>query len=120
MFNADPVVQKNLGQDVKGLDQASCNDQKCLVMKDILLAKFTQHDHLKKHLIDTNDKTLAEANGRDSYFAIGLPLTHPDVLDSTKWADNSNRLSKILMGIRQELRSELSKPYQSPYCISIL
>ena len=108
MFNADPVVQKNLGQDVKGLDQASWNDQKCLVMKDILLAKFTQHDHLKKHLIDTNDKTLAEANGRDSYFAIGLPLTHPDVLDSTKWADNSNRLGKILMEIRQELRSELS------------
>ena len=108
MFNADPVVQKNLGQDVKGLDQASWNDQKCLVMKDILLAKFTQHDHLKKHLIDTNDKTLAEANGRDSYFAIGLPLTHPDVLDSSKWADNSNRLGKILMEIRQELRSELS------------
>ena len=73
-----------------------------------LLAKFTQHDHLKKHLIDTNDKTLAEANGRDSYFAIGLPLTHPDVLDSTKWADNSNRLGNILMEIRQEQRSELS------------
>ena len=84
MFNADPVVQKSLGQEVKGLDQSSWDEQKCLVMKNILIAKFTQHDHLKKYLIDIKDKTLAEANGRDSYFAIGLPLTHPDVLDSTK------------------------------------
>ena len=100
--------RSSLEQEVKGLDQSSWDEQKCLVMKDILIAKFTQHDHLKKYLIDTKDKTLAAANGRDSYFAIGLPLTHPDVLDSTKWVDNSNRLGKILMEIRQELRSELS------------
>ena len=101
MFNADPVVQKNLGHEVRGLDHAL---DKCSILKEILISKFTQQ--LKQFLMDTRDKTLAEANGRDSYFAIGLPLTHPDVLDQTKWADNSNHLGRILMEIRQELMSE--------------
>ena len=106
MFNADPVVQKNLGHEVRGLDHASWDKDKCSILKEILISKFTQHEQLKQFLMDTKDKTLAEANGRDSYFAIGLPLTHPDVLDQTKWADNSNHLGRILMEIRQELRSE--------------
>ena len=106
MFNADPVVQKNLGHEVRGLDHASWDKDKCSILKEILISKFTQHEQLKQFLMDTKDKTLAEANGRDSYFAIGLPLTHPDVLDPTKWADNSNHLGRILMEIRQELRSE--------------
>ena len=106
MFNADPVVQKNLGHEVRGLDHASWDKDKCSILKEILISKFTQHEQLKQFLMDTKDKTLAKANGRDSYFAIGLPLTHPDVLDQTKWADNSNHLERILMEIRQELRSE--------------
>ena len=95
MFNADPVVQKNLGHEVRGLDHASWDKDKCSILKEILISKFTQHEQLKQFLMDTKDKTLAEANGRDSYFAIGLPLTHPDVLDQTKWADNSNHLGRI-------------------------
>ena len=106
MFNADPVVQKNLGHEVRGLDHTSWDKDKCSILKEILISKFTQHEQLKQFLMDTRDKTLAEANGRDSYFAIGLPLTHPDVLNQTKWADNSNHLGRILMEIRQELRSE--------------
>ena len=106
MFNPDSAVQKNLGHEVRGLDGTSWDEDKCAIMKDILISKFTQHEQLKKYLIDTKDKILAEANGRDDYFAIGLPLTHPDVLDSTKWADNSNHLGRILMEIREELRSE--------------
>ena len=106
MFNADPVVQKNLGHEVRGLDHASWDKDKYSILKEILISKFTQHEQLKQFLMDTKDKTLAEANGRDSYFAIGLPLTHPDVLDQTKWADNSNHLGRILMEIRQELKSE--------------
>ena len=85
MFNPDPAVQKNLGHEVRGLDGTSWDEDKCAIMKDILISKFTQHEQLKKYLIDTKDKILAEANGRDDYFAVGLPLTHPDVLDSTKW-----------------------------------
>ena len=79
--------------------------QKRTVMKDILVSKFTQHEDLKNYLLSTGDKKLAEANGRDNYFSIGLPITHPDVLDATKWLPHSNNLGEILMEIRQELRT---------------
>ena len=49
-------------------------------MKDILVAKFNQSDDLKQTLLDTGNKQLAEANGRDKFFGIGLSLTHKDVL----------------------------------------
>ena len=104
MFNPDPMVQKMLGQELRGLDRAAWDTEKRAVMKDILISKFTQHDGLKNYLLSTGDKTLAEANGKDTYFAIGLPLTHPDVLDTAKWTPDSNQLGKILMEVRHELR----------------
>ena len=70
-----------------------------------MIAKFTQHEELRRFLLSTNDKKLAEANGKDSYFGIGFPLTHPDVLKTTSCAANGNQLSEILMEVRQELRS---------------
>ena len=56
-------------------------------------------------LLDTSEKSPAEANGRDSYFGIGLSLTHSDVLNPVKWAENSNHLRQVLMEIRQKLMS---------------
>ena len=72
-----------------------------------MIAKFTQHEELRKFLLSTNNKKLTEANGRDSYFGIGLALTHPDVLKTASWAANiSNyQVGEILMEVRQELRS---------------
>ena len=104
MFNPRRFVQKILGRDIHGLSKDDWDHQKHDIMEDILLAKFTQHQDLQKCLLDTGNKKLAEANGRDSFFAVGLPLTHPNVLDPTKWASNDNHLGNILMEIRRELR----------------
>ena len=72
-------------------------------MKDILVSKFTQDPGLRELLLQTGTKKLAEANARDNYFAIGMPLTHPEVLDSTKWSENGNQLGENLMELRVEL-----------------
>ena len=104
MFNLSPFVQKILGRDMQGLSKDEWDHQKHDIMKDILFAKFTHYQDLQKCLLDTGNKKLAEANGRDSFFAIGLPLTHPNALDPTKWASNGNHLGNILMEIRRELR----------------
>ena len=106
LFNTDPSIQKSLGNRVKGLDDTAWSGQKRDIMKDILIAKFTQHEDLRNYLLSTKDKKIAEANAKDSFFAIGLPLTHQDVLKSDKWPENGNKLGDILMEIRQELRSE--------------
>ena len=84
IFNADPITQKLLGQEVKGLNKEEWNHQKRHIMKDILISKFTQHPDLKDLLLKTGTKKLTEANARDNYFAIGFPITRPDVLDTTK------------------------------------
>ena len=107
MFNPDPMVQKMLGQQVKGLDLAKWEAEKRDIMKDIVTAKFTQHASLKNYLLSTQDKKLGEAKGKDNYFAVSLPLTHLYVLDDFKWAPNSNNLGEILMEIRQELQTQL-------------
>ena len=103
MFNADPVTQKLLGQEIKGLNKEDWNNRKRHIMKDILVSKFTQDPGLRELLLQTGTKKLAEANARDNYFAIGMPLTHPEVLDSTKWSENGNQLGEILMELRVEL-----------------
>ena len=41
MFNPDPMVQKVLGQEVKGLDRAAWDTGKRAVVKDIPVSKFT-------------------------------------------------------------------------------
>ena len=97
MFNADPVTQKLLGQEIKGLNKEDWNNRKRHIMKDILVSKtkFTQNPGLRELLLQTGTKTLAEANARDNYFAIGMPLTHPEVLDSTKWSENGRLISWV-------------------------
>ena len=46
MFNADPGTQKYLGQRVSGLAEEDWNNKKFTYMKEILLAKYSQHQDL--------------------------------------------------------------------------
>lgn len=39
------------------------------VMKDVLVAKFTQHDELKQTLLSTGNRTLVEHTENDKYLA---------------------------------------------------
>ena len=105
MFNTDPGTHKRCGDMVKGLDIQSWEKQKRDVMKDILIAKFTQNDDCRRTLLDTGDKILAEANGRDNCFGIGIPIMHPEVLNPDNWAQNGNILGQLLMEIRLLLKS---------------
>ena len=73
IFNADPRTQKCLGQHVSGLNEDDWNTIKLSCMKDILLAKYRQHQDLREALMNTGDRTIAEANGRNDVFTIGLP-----------------------------------------------
>ena len=104
IFNAEPRTQKFLGQRVSDLNEDEWNKIKLSCMKDILLAKYTRtiHQDLRKQLMNTGDRTIAEANGRDYDFTIGLPITHKDVINPNAWR-GKNHLGKLLMEVRQEL-----------------
>ena len=65
------------------------------VMYVALYAKFTQHEHLRRLLLDTGERKLVEHTSRDSYWGDG--------------GDGSglNKLGHLLMRLREELNKAM-------------
>ena len=51
-------------------------------MHDLVKAKYMQNNDMAQKLIQTENRKLGET-GKGSDYAIGIPFTHPKVLDST-------------------------------------
>ncbi len=63
------------------------------VMKDILIAKVSQHEYVRRKLLETGDRQLIENSHRDNIWGWG-----PN-------RDGQNLLGKLWMEIRAELRA---------------
>ena len=74
--------------------RADFDQVKDQLMKTCLVAKFNQHPDLKKQLLDTGDAELIEDSKVDAYWGIGAD------------GNGQNKLGKLLMDIRSELRNE--------------
>lgn len=72
------------------------------VMKECVLAKFTQHPHLQEQLLVTGDEELIEDSPIDWYWGCGDDGT------------GQNNLGKILMEVRKEIRDGKEKAAQNP------
>ena len=90
--NLDPSSAKRLGRRVQLRDD--WEDVKNDVMYEICKAKFSQNAELKKKLLETGNKHLEEGN------------SWGDKIWGTVNGVGENRLGKILMKIREELRNE--------------
>jgi N-glycosidase YbiA len=89
-----PSEAARLGRDRKVPLRRDWESVKDAIMREVVLAKFTQHDDLRQLLLSTGDATLVEHTENDSY-----------------WGDGGdgcgrNRLGRILMEIRDELRRQ--------------
>lgn len=62
---------------------------------EALRAKFTQNDHLRAYLCDTQQREIGEAS-KDSRWGIGMTLQDDDVLNTTKWSTSGNLLGRTL------------------------
>lgn len=90
--NLDPSSAKKLGRKVQlRSDWENVKDD---VMYEICKAKFSQNTELKKGLLSTSNENLEEGN------------TWGDKIWGTVHGIGENRLGKILMRIREELRNE--------------
>jgi ribA/ribD-fused uncharacterized protein len=72
------------------------------VMLDALRAKFTQHEDLKATLLGTGDAKLVEHTAKDSYWGDGGD------------GSGKNRLGRLLMQLRDELRAEAGAEGEQP------
>lgn len=88
---SSPFQAKQLGNTLEIPIRPDWEDIKESIMKQGLIAKFTQHPDLKKKLLDTGDSELIEHTSKDFYWADGGD------------GSGKNRLGYLLMEVRQEL-----------------
>ena len=101
----NPAKAKVLGREVKPFSHIYWDLNKEFLMYEVNLAKYSQFDNYKAVLLSTGEKELVEANGRpDLVWSCGLYVSHKDILNESKWP-GQNLLGKVLMKIREELRS---------------
>ncbi len=108
LMSRDPYEVKALGHRVKGFDQSKWDAKAGSVADTVIRAKVNQHAFIRKFLLDTGDKHLAEA-AVDSLWGCGLALDDPNVVKYDKWL-RIGHAGRVLMTIRAELRSPPNSP----------
>ena len=91
---SSPMVAARMGRSRSRPLRPDWEKVKDAIMWDAVYAKFTQHDDLRAKLLDTGEAQLVEHTERDRYWGDGGD------------GSGKNRLGKILMRIRAELRAE--------------
>ena len=87
-----PMLAARMGRDRKRKLRRDWESAKLNVMREALLAKFTQHDELRELLLSTGDAKIIEHTENDSYWGDGGDGT------------GRNMLGQLLMAIRTILQ----------------
>lgn len=90
-----PMKAAELGRSRKVKIVSNWDKIKDNVMYDAVKAKFTQHEELKQLLLSTGDAKLVEHTENDNYWG-----------DGGKQGKGLNKLGKILMKVREELKKD--------------
>ncbi len=89
-----PMIAARLGRDRKKKLRRDWESIKDNVMRDAVMAKFTQHDDLREMLLATGEAKLVEHTTNDDYWGDGGD------------GSGKNMLGRILMEVREKLRKE--------------
>ena len=92
-----PMIAARMGRDRKRPLRPDWEAVKVDVMRQVLRAKFNQHQDIQQVLLGTGDAQLVEHTERDSYWGDGGD------------GSGNNVLGRLLMEIRDELRKETLK-----------
>ena len=100
MATHSPAEQKELGKKVKNFDIPIWTEKSYDAVKEILHAKFSQNEDLKRYLLTYKDYEIVEASPSDRIWGIGY--WEKNALENIdNWGEN--RLGKILTELAQEL-----------------
>lgn len=87
-----PMIAARMGRSRKHPLRRDWESVKDRIMREAVLAKFSQHSDLRERLLSTGDAEIMEHTERDDYWGDGGD------------GRGRNRLGKILMSVRDELR----------------
>ena len=89
-----PMLAARMGRDRKRKLRRDWESFKIDVMREAVMAKFTQHGELRTLLLETNDAKIIEHTANDNYWGDGGD------------GKGKNMLGQILMEVRSKLRKE--------------
>ena len=101
ILEADPLAAKRIGDRIQVPHSSAWHHKQDEVMKEAVFLKFQQNGHLSQFLVDTEDATLVEATNNTRWGA-GCSLWSKEL--KTLTFRGQNKLGKILMDIRTQLR----------------
>jgi ribA/ribD-fused uncharacterized protein len=110
MSETEPLAQKEAAGDrnLSSFDKQKWELNRDSIMKKCLIAKYTQNDGLRQHLLGTGDMTLGEASMSDKYWGTGVGLRHSDTLKPSKWT-GINKMGILLTEIRDLVRRDAER-----------
>ena len=100
-----PHRAKALGRQVRDFDEATWAARRYEIVVAGSVAKFAQHEPLRRFLLGTGDRVLVEASPTDRVWGIGLTADDPRAADPATWRGD-NLLGFALM----EARAQLAAP----------
>ena len=101
----DPREQKRIGRQVRHFDQEVWQQQCENIVFHGNLAKFSQNEDMRRILLHTSRRRLAEASPRDNLWGIGLRACDHHASSLGTWR-GSNLLGQILEHVREALDRE--------------
>jgi ribA/ribD-fused uncharacterized protein len=99
---SNPKKQKQLGKNILNYNHKKWLETADGIIIQGLKEKFGQSDYLKKFLLDTGNSLIVEAS-LDKLWGVGIHLRDSNLWDATKHV-GQNKMGKLLMNIRAELR----------------
>lgn len=109
MATDDPAEAKQIGRTkFKEFDDKLWTRIRTTIVKRGVRAKFEQNPELREILLSTDNTVLAECSPYDQIWGIGLSPNDERIYDTSQW-QGKNKLGRILMIIREELRQDKGK-----------
>lgn len=99
-----PAQAKKLGRLVRGFDEALWRAARYEIVVRANLAKFGQHEDLRRYLLSTSRRVLVEASPVDRIWGIGLSSQDDRARRPSEWR-GENLLGFALMAVRDRLAS---------------
>jgi ribA/ribD-fused uncharacterized protein len=102
MSEQDPKEQQALGRKARGYRQDVWEANRIRIVYEGNMLKFTQHQDLRKRLLDTFPRLLVEASPSDCVWGVGLSEDNPLILNPRNWR-GMNLLGAVLTCVRDEI-----------------
>jgi len=101
--SASPKTAKTIGKKVKDFNAERWETDKVAIMQRAIKAKLMQHPDIRKKLLATGTRRIAEANPRGKFWGIGTSYNTSKADNPDKWP-GKNTLGQIYEELRRQLK----------------